>query len=108
MRYENIIEDCRMHEEEAHQEEEIFHEQEEEEVTNAEMVEEEERSDAEPSGPQGVADTEGIPPLDPTGNVSPLRRTPSSCSRHPNPKIQPLDLTAPGVRPVWSRERWPI
>ena len=36
------------------------------------MVEEEECSDAEPSGPQGVADTEGIPPLDPAGNaVSP-------------------------------------
>ena len=71
-RYENIIEDCRMQEEEAHQEEEIFHEQEEEEVTDAEMVEEEECGDAEPSGPQGVADTEGIPPLDPTGDaVSP-------------------------------------
>ena len=70
-RYENIIEDCRIQEEEAHQEEEISHEH-EEEVTDAEMVEEEERSDAEPSGPQGVADTENIPPLDPAGNaVSP-------------------------------------
>ena len=36
------------------------------------MVDEEERSDAEPSDPQGEADTEGIPPLDPTGDaVSP-------------------------------------
>ena len=71
-RYENIIEDCRMQEEEAHQEEETSHEQEEEEVTNTEMVDEEERSDAESSDPQGVADTEGIPPLDPTGDaVSP-------------------------------------
>ena len=69
MRYENIIEDCRMQEEESHQEEEIFHEQ---EVTDAEMVEEGERGDAEPSGPQGVADTEDIPPLDPAGDaVSP-------------------------------------
>ena len=51
MRYEDILEDCRMQEEEAHQEEEIFPEQEEEEDTDAEMVEEEERSDAEPSGP---------------------------------------------------------
>ena len=70
-RYENIIEDCRMQEEEAHQEEETSPEQ-EEEVTDAEMVDEEERSDAEPPDPQGVADTEDIPPLDPAGDaVSP-------------------------------------
>ena len=76
MRYENIIEDCRMQEEEAHQEEEISHEQEEEEVTDAEMVEEEEHGDAEPSGPQGVADTEDIPPPDPTDDaVSPEEDT---------------------------------
>ena len=68
-RYEDILEDCRMQEEEAHQEEEIFHKQEEEGVTNAEMVEEGERSDVEPSGPQGVAGTEDIPPLDPPGDV---------------------------------------
>ena len=72
MRYEDILEDCRMQEEEAHQEEEIFHEQEEEGDTDAEMVEEGERGDAEPSGPQGAAGTEDIPPLDPTGDaVSP-------------------------------------
>ena len=72
MRYENLIEDCRMQEEEAHQEEEISHKQEEEEVTNAEMVDEEEHDDPEPSDPHGEADTEGPPPLDPTGNaVSP-------------------------------------
>ena len=36
------------------------------------MVEEGERGDAEPSGPQGAAGTEDIPPLDPTGDaVSP-------------------------------------
>ena len=70
--YENIIEDCRMQEEEAHQEEETSHEWEEEEAIDAEMVEEEERSDAEPSGPQGAADIEDIPPLDPAGDaVSP-------------------------------------
>ena len=72
MRYEDILEDCRMQEEEACKEEEIFHEQEEEEDTNAEMIEEGERSDAEPSGPKGVASTEDIPPLDSTGDaVSP-------------------------------------
>ena len=65
-RYENLIEDCRM------QEEEISHEQEEEEVTDIEMVDEEERGDPEPSDPHGEADTEGPPPLDPIGNaVSP-------------------------------------
>ena len=68
MRYENIMEDCRMQEEEARQEEE--------EVTNAEMDEEEEHGDAEPSGPQGVADTEDVPPLDPAGDaVSPEEDT---------------------------------
>ena len=72
MRYENILEDCRMQEEEACQEEVIFQEQEEEEDIDAEMVEEGERSDVEPSGPQGMAGTEDIPPLDPTGDaVSP-------------------------------------
>ena len=72
MRYENLIEDCRMQEEEARLEEEISHEQEEEEVTNAEMVDEEERGDPEPSDPNGEADTEGPPPLDPVGDaVSP-------------------------------------
>ena len=63
MRYENLIEDCQMQEEEAHLEEEISCEQEEEEVTDAEMVDEEERGDPESSGPRGEADTEGPPPL---------------------------------------------
>ena len=79
VRYENLIEDCRMQEEEAHQEEEISHEQEEEEVTDTEMevtdteiVGEEECGDPEPSDPHGEADTEGPPPLDPVGDaVSP-------------------------------------
>ena len=62
MRYENLIEDCRMQEEEAHLEEEIPQEQ-EEEVTDAEMVDEEEHGDPEPSGPRGEADTKGPPPL---------------------------------------------
>ena len=50
---------------EARLEEEISHEQEEEEeVTDAEMVDEEEHGDPEPSGHRGEADTEGPPPLD--------------------------------------------
>ena len=71
MRYENLIEDSRMQEEEAHLEEEISHEQEEEEVTDAEIVDEEERSDPEPSDPHGKADTEGLPPLDSIEDAGP-------------------------------------
>ena len=71
-KYENILEDCRMQDEEARQEEVIFQEQEEEGDTDTEMVEEGERSDGEPSGPQGAAGTEDTPPPDPAGDaVSP-------------------------------------
>ena len=55
--------------EEARQEEVISQEQEEEGDTDAEMVEEGERGDGEPSGPQGAAGTEDIPPLDPAGDA---------------------------------------
>ena len=68
MRYENIIEDCRMQEEEAHQEEETSCEQEEEvtdaemvDEANVEMVDEEEHDDPEPSDPHGEADPEDPP-----------------------------------------------
>ena len=72
VQYENIIKDCRMQEEEAHQEEETSHQREEEEAIDTEMLEVEEHDDAEPSSPQGAADTEDMPPLDPTGDaVSP-------------------------------------
>ena len=106
MRYENLIEDCWMQEEEAHLEEEISQEQEEEEVTDAKMVDEEEHGDPEPSGPCGEADTEGPLLWSLLEVLSPPRRMPSSCSQHPNLKIQLLDLTVPGVRPVGYRERW--
>ena len=114
MKFENLIEDCRMQEEEvhhveedeAHLEEEICQEQ-EEEVTDVDMADEEERGDPEPSGPHGEADTEGPLLWPPLKMLSPLRRMPSSCSQHPNPKIPLLDLTSPGARPVQSRERWP-
>ena len=51
-----------MEEDEAHLEEEICQEQ-EEVVTDAEMADEEEHGDPEPSGPCGEADTKGPPPL---------------------------------------------
>ena len=57
----------------SHQEEVISQEWEEEEGdTDAEMMEEEERENGEPSGPQGVAETEEVPPLVSAGDaVSP-------------------------------------
>ena len=69
MKFENLIEDCRMLEEkvchveedEAHLEEEIC--QEEVETANIKMAEEEECGDNEPSGSRGEADTEDSPPL---------------------------------------------
>ena len=102
-RYENLIKDCQMQEEEACLEEETPCKQEEEEVTDAEMVDEadaemvdeEEHNDLVPSDPRREADTEGPPPLASTGDAVSPRRMPSSCSRHPNPKIQLLDLTVP-------------
>ena len=77
-KFENLIEESRMLEEEVHRveedeaclEEEIH--QEEEEIADVEMAEEEERSDPEPSGPHGEADTGGSPPLVSAGDaVSP-------------------------------------
>ena len=71
IKYENILEDCRMQEEEACQEEVTLPEQEEEGDTDAKMVEEGERGDGEPSGPQGAAETEDVPPLVPVGDAVP-------------------------------------
>ena len=69
-KFENLVKDCQMLEEEAscveedeaHMEEEI-HQEQEQEVTDAEMADEEERGDPEPSAPHGEADTKGPPPL---------------------------------------------
>ena len=68
-KFKNLIKDClmleeetrHMEEDEARMEEEICQEQ--EEVTDAEMAEEEEHGDPEPSAPHEEADTEGPPPL---------------------------------------------
>ena len=107
-KYENILEDCRRQEEEACQEEVIFQEQEEEEGdTDAEMVEEGECGDGEPSGPQGVAGTEDAPPLDPTGDAV----SPEEDAFLMQQASQPVDPTAgshsPGARPAQSLGRWP-
>ena len=113
-KFENLIEDCQMVEEEvrrieedeAHLEEKI-HQEEEEEITNIEMVKEGERGDPESSGPVGRPIPRASFCWSPLEKSSPQRRMLSSCSKHPNLKIQQLDLTAPGVRPARSRGEWP-
>ena len=87
-RHENTLEDCRMQEEEAHQEEAISQGWEEEEGdTDVEMMEElmeeEEHENGEPSEPQGVVETEEVPPGLPLVMPSLPRKMPSSCNRHP-------------------------
>ena len=68
-RHENTLEDCRMQEEEACQEEAISWGWEEEEVDAdadlmmEELMEEEEGENGEPSEPQGAVETEEVPPL---------------------------------------------
>ena len=111
-RHENILEDCRMQEEEAHQEEAISQgREEEEEDADAEimeeLMEEEERENGEPSKPRGVVETEEAPPGLPLAMPSLLRKMPSSCNRQPKQEIPQQDLTAPGVRLVLSRGKWP-
>ena len=75
MRYEDLIEDCQIQEEEACQEE-ISHEQSEEEITDPEMVDDEEHCGPEPSGPHEEADAEDPPPLDPVKDVGPTLSAP--------------------------------
>ena len=76
VKYDNILEDCRMQEEEAHQEEVILPKWEEEGDIDAKMVEEGEHGDGEPSGPQGAPETEDAPPLVPAGDaISPEEDT---------------------------------
>ena len=71
-KFENLIEDCRMVEEELHQieedeacqqEEEEACQEEEEETTDIKMVDKEERGNLESSGPHMEANTKDIPPL---------------------------------------------
>ena len=108
-KFENLIEDCRMVKEELCriEEDKAHQEEEEEETANVEMVDEEECGNPESSGPRMEADTEDIPHWSPVEILSPLRRKLSSCRKHPNLRIQRLDLTAPGVRPPRSQEGWP-
>ena len=104
--HENTLEDCRMQEEEAHQDEAISQRWEEEEgdadAELEELMEEEERESGEPSEPQGAVETEEVPPGLPLVMLSLLRKMPSSCNRQPHQEIPQQDLTAPVVRLVLS------
>ena len=71
-KFENLIEDCRMVEEELHQieedkarqeKEDEARQEEEEETTDVKMVDKEERGNPESSGPRMETDTKDIPPL---------------------------------------------
>ena len=88
-RHENTLEDCRMQQEEARQEEVISQGREEEEgdadvEMMEELMEEEERENGEPSEPQGAVETEEVPPGLPLVMPSLPRKMPSSCNRNPN------------------------
>ena len=91
MKFKNLIEDCRMLEEEVHCiEEDEAHQQEEEEIADVEMVKEEERSDPESSGPHGEANTEGLPPLVSAGDAI----SPEEDALLMQPAPQPEDTAA--------------
>ena len=107
-KFENLIEDCQMVEEELHWiEEDEAHQEEEDETANIKMVNEEERGNPESSGPCMEADAKDIPPLVSGGDtIPPPKRKQSSWMKHPNLRIWQLDLTAPGVRLPWSQEGW--
>ena len=90
IKHKNILEDCWMQAEEAHQEEVTIPEQEEEGENDAEMEEEGERGDGEPSEPQGVAKTEDAPPLVPAGDAV----SPEEDAFLMQQASQPIDLAA--------------
>ena len=98
-KYEDLIEDCQIQEEEARQEE-ISHKQ-SEEIGDAEMVDDEERSGPGPSGPHEEADMEDPPPLVPIKDAGPTPSAPVGDAVSPEedtflmqPAPQPRDPVA--------------
>ena len=71
--HENLIEECRLQEEEAHQ---TFHEEPEEELLHEEMEEDDDWDDPEPSDPHAGADKEDSPP--PLEEANPAPQEPQS------------------------------
>ena len=113
-KFKNLIEDCQMVEEEvhhieedeAHQEEEICQE-EEEEIANIEMVEEEEHSDPESSGPRREANTEGIPPLVSTGDIVSPEEDVLLMQQAPQPEDQVAGSHSPRSETGMVSGGWP-
>ena len=101
-KFENVIEECQMLEEEvcrveedkACLEEEIRQEK-EEEIADVKMVGEEERGDPKPSGPRGEADAGGLPPLVSTGEAV----SPEEDAFLMQPALQPEDPAAESHSP---------
>ena len=106
-KFKNLLEDCRIVEEEVRHVEEDEARQEEEETADVEMVDEEEHGNPESSGPRMEANTKDIPPLVSGGDTVSPEEEAILLQETPNLRIQQPDLTAPGVRPPWSQERWP-
>ena len=113
-KYEDLIENCRLQEEEAHQVE-TSHEQPEEGTSDTEMVDDEGRGGPELSGPREEADMEDLPP--PFEDVGPTPLAPDGDAVSPKEDgflMQPASQSegpadgphSPGARPVLSREKW--
>ena len=84
-RYEDILEDCRMQEEEARQEEEIFPSRRRRRTPTLRWLRRKSAVMLSPLAPKGRLVLRTSLLQIPLVMLSPLRRTPSSCSRHPNP-----------------------
>ena len=95
-RYEDLIKDCQIQEEEEARQEEISHEQSEEEISNAEMINDEECGGPEPSGPCEEADTEDPPPLDPIEDAGPTPSAPAGDAVSPE---EDASLMQPAPQP---------
>ena len=111
-KFEKLIEDCRMVEEElcqieedevcqeeedeaCQEEEEEARQEEEEETADIEMVDEEERSNPESSGPRMEADTKDIPPLVSSGDTISLEEEEILLGQTPQPKDQATGSHSP-------------
>ena len=96
-KFENLIEDCKMVEEEAHQDQSGSGE----EAADIKMVDQEERGNPESSGPHMEANTEDNPLSASGGDTVSPEEEEILWVEHPN-----LRITAPGVRPPQSQEGW--
>ena len=119
-KFEDLIEDCQLVEEELrqieedearqeelHQIEEDKARQEEEETADVEMVDEEERSNPEYSGPCREADTDGIPPLVSAGDTVSPEEEAILLDDTPQPEDPATGSHSPRSKTGAVSERWP-